>query len=412
MNKIVIGLLLLVAISCTPATTKHRDMLWIGAAAAPINPPIGSYIAGDQQNRKFKSILDSLYVKAIVVRNNETTIALLTVDCIGLMYPDLVKIRERVAQLSDFPTAHIVLSSTHTHSGPDVVGLWGPDYQHTGVDSAYQVFLIYSAAEQIIAAYQKLQPASVWVSETTYGEPWVQNICNEEIDRSVISMQFKDDRGNSIASLTNFACHPTFLDAVFDEVSADYPGAFYQTLDKTWGGVNLFLQGAIGGWVQPVEGKGQLQEAKKRGNELGQVVMKTMESAHLLENPVIHFKSKKVCFPVDNESWKQLSSIGTVPRKILDSVNTEIAWFRIGEAQFITHPGETAPFYALETKKLMGAGPKFVLGLGNDALGYILKPEFYEDSTRLHAPYLTATSVGKQTAPLLMKHIEQMLSEK
>ena len=65
-----------------------------------------------------------------------------------------------------------------------------------------------------------------------------------------------------------------------------------------------------------------------------------------------------------------------------------------------------------ETKKLMGAGPKFVLGLGNDALGYILKPEFYEDSTRLHAPYLTATSVGKQTAPLLMKHIEQMLSEK
>lgn len=412
MNKIVIGLLLLVAISCTPATTNHRDMLWIGAAAAPINPPIGSYIAGDQQNRKFKSILDSLYVKAIVVRNNETTIALLTVDCIGLMYPDLVRIRERVAQLSDFPTEHIVLSSTHTHSGPDVVGLWGPDYQHTGVDSAYQVFLIHSAAEQIIAAYQKLQPASVWVSETTYGEPWVQNICNEEIDRSVISMQFKDDRGNSIASLTNFACHPTFLDAVFDEVSADYPGAFYQTLDKTWGGVNLFLQGAIGGWVQPVEGKGQLQEAKKRGNELGQVVMKTMESAHLLENPVIQFKSKKVSFPVDNEGWKQLSSIGTVPRKILDSVNTEIAWFRIGEAQFITHPGETAPFYALETKKLMSSGPKFVLGLGNDALGYILKPEFYEDSTRLHAPYLTATSVGKQTAPLLMKHIEQMLSEK
>lgn len=70
---------------------------------------------------------------------------------------------------------------------------------------------------------------------------------------------------------------------------------------------------------------------------------------------------------VENEGWKQLSAMGTIKRSISDSVSTEISSFRIGNAQFITHRGELAPIYSLESKKLMGKGPKFILGLGNDA---------------------------------------------
>jgi len=390
-------------------SNESSVVLKVGAASAPINPAIGAYIAGDKQNRKFTGVYDSLYVKAVVMHDGENALAILTVDCIGLMYPELLRIRKRVAAISDFPAERIVLSSTHTHSGPDVVGLWGSDYEHTGVDSTYQTFLVNTAAEQIKIAYENMSPAAVHVSETTYGEPWVQNICREEIDRSVTIMQFKDERGNSIASFTNFACHPTFMDGIFSEVSADYVATFYKTLDKNWKGVNLFLQGPIGGWVQPTEGKGKLDQAELRGNELGAVVISSMENSKMLDHTAIRFNSKQVSFPVDNESWKQLSAIGTVPRKISDSVLTEICWFSIGVAQFATHPGETAPYYGLETKKLMKTGPRFVLGLSNDALGYILKPVFYEDTTRLHAEYLTRTSIGKQTAPLLMKILSELI---
>lgn len=394
--------------SCT-LSPKQQTELKVGAAYAPINPAIGSYIAGDKQDRKFTSIHDSLYVKAVVIQSGENSVAILTVDCIGLMYPELMRIRERVSAICDFPSDRIILSSTHTHSGPDVVGLWGSDYEHTGVDTVYMNRLVRMAADQIKIAYDNRQVATVQVGETFFGEPWVQNICEEEIDRSVTVMQFKNESGESVASLTNFACHPTFLDAVFTEVSADYVATFYKTLDTRWGGVNLFLQGPIGGWIQPVEGKGKLEEAQRRGVELGELVYQMMQNSLAMQNTAIRFQSRAVKFPVDNDAWRQLSAIGTIPRKISDSVATEIAWFAIGDAQFATHPGETAPYYGIETKKLMPTGPRFVLGLGNDALGYILKPEFYEDSTRLHAEYLTRTSVGKQTAGLIMQTLSEII---
>ena len=163
--------------------------------------------------------------------------------------------------------------------------------------------------------------------------------------------------------------------------------------------------------MQPEDGEGSFEKALKRGNQLADAVFGALPSAKPLPTTTIRFNSRQVKFPVENEAWKQLSAIGTVAREFSDSVASEVAWFSIGAAQFATHPGETAPYYGLETKKLMKSGPKFVLGLGNDALGYILKPTFFEDQTIPHAEYLTSMSVGKPTAPLLMKTIEELIPD-
>ena len=97
-----------------------------------------------------------------------------------------------------------------------------------------------------------------------------------------------------------------------------------------------------------------------------------------------------------------------------DSVSTEIAWFSIGSAQFVTHPGETVPAYSFQSKKLMnGKGPKFVIGLGMDALGYILKPTFFGTDTSIHhTAYLTGMSIGKDAGPIMMNTIELLAKEK
>jgi hypothetical protein len=100
-------------------------------------------------------------------------------------------------------------------------------------------------------------------------------------------------------------------------------------------------------------------------------------------------------------------------RKIGKTVKTEIAWFEIGDAQFVTHPGESAPFYGLESKKLMQKpGPKFVLGLAMDAMGYILRPEFFDKTLAIpHSPYLTSMSVGKHGGPKMMQIIRELAAE-
>jgi hypothetical protein len=407
--------LICINFGCTKKKTETSTELQVGVSKAVINPPIGSFIAGDKQNRTFTGVLDSLYAKAVVFYDGEKSMALVTLDCIGLLYQDLQKIRERTAELEfdiPFSPENIVISSTHTHSGPDVVGLWGKDFSETGVDSIYMEFLVHTVAEQIHKASKNLQETSVRYGQNEFGEKWVANICKEEIDRSVTVLQFLDNDQKNIVTLTNFACHPTYMDAVFSEVSADYLAGFYKEMESQWGGEHLFLQGAIGGWIQPTDKEGGYQKALQRGNELALAATAALLESKTLSDIKIRFRSKTVFFPVMNEAWKQLSAGGIiVGREVTDVIESEVVWFSIGEATFASHPGETAPIYSLNTKELMPNGPKFVLGLSQDALGYIVKPSYFEDQNLPHAPYLTRMSLGKQTGEVLMDTLKELSKE-
>jgi hypothetical protein len=390
-------LMLLCSSGCFSQTTTPE--LFAGAAAAAVNPPMGAFIAGDRQDRHFTSISDSLFAKAVVVYDGKTALAVVTIDCIGLLYPAVNEIRQRATALVKnipLPASHIVVTSTHAHSGPDVVGIWGKDFSQSGVDETYMEQLVNTAARQVAIAAQRLEPVTMRSATSTFGEGFVQNICNEEIDRSV----------------TNFACHPTYLDSKYSTVSADFPAGFYQKMDAGMGGVNLFLQGAIGGWVQPEGDPGNYETALKRGGELASVVQLALKKGKNEPQTAIRLKTLPVSFRLDNEGWKQLAAIGTIKRTLGETVDTELAWFAIGDAQFVTHPGETTPWHGLETKKMMQTtGPKFVLGLGLDALGYILKPEYFDDPNLPHAPYLTSMSVGRMTGPAMMEGLKKLIAD-
>ena len=102
-----------------------------------------------------------------------------------------------------------------------------------------------------------------------------------------------------------------------------------------------------------------------------------------------------------------------IKRSITDSVSTEVALFSIGNAQFVTHPGETTPTHSLESKKLMTKqGQKFVIGLGMDALGYILTSAFYEENpTVKHSEYLTGMSIDEEAGAILIDNINSWVNK-
>lgn len=382
----------------------------VGASSSVVNPNPGDFIAGHTPNRKFEGILDDLYAKVLYISDGPKSIVLVTIDCIGFLHSDLISIREEVNKYNPpFSAENIIISSTHTHSGPDVVGLWGENLSKSGVNPDYMKFLIQSISNAIADAYKNRKAANVLYAETSFGEGWVENICQDEIDRSVNSLIFKDKNNDIIATITNFACHPTFLDGVHNEVSADFIGTYYKNMKNAFGGEHLYLQGAIGGWVQPVTEKGSFSGAEKMGNELADAVKFSFSNARKLKGKKILFKHKTFPFKVDNPGWKQLSAAGVINREVGDFVDSEIAFFKIGEAQFITHPGESSPYHSLKSKEMMDKGPKFVLGLSQDALGYILKPEFFTNPAKLHAEYLTKMSLGIETGDKMLEIIESLI---
>jgi hypothetical protein len=115
--------------------------------------------------------------------------------------------------------------------------------------------------------------------------------------------------------------------------------------------------------------------------------------------------------PLANEKFKQMTELGLTPRNMKgDTVETEVTWFALGEAQFATHPGETAPVFAEETRKLMKSGPRFILGLGNDHLGYIVPPGYFDDpSTARFVDYLVGMSPGREAGPAIMAALASII---
>ena len=394
-------------------TVTAQDFL-AGAATRTINPEKDSlYLAGGKANRPFIDVHDNLYVKAMVVSNRNNNITMLTFDCIGLLYPQLQAIRTRIkAELPLIDPEHIVMSSTHTHSGPDVVGIWGKDLAHSGVNDKHMQLIVDRAVEAIKEATQARKSVNISFGSGSFGEDWVKNISEPwELDRSVSIIQLTDLNGKNIAMLTNFACHPTIMDDASTAASSDYVWGYYKYLDSAQGGVNMFLQGAIGGWIQPEGVPHTFDQANYYGTSLGKYVFELTKNKNASKN--INFNAVKVNFPLSNPSFLMLSKAGIIKRDFGKTVSSEIAYFNIGDASFATHPGETCPALGLATKELMNnKGPKFVLGLSQDALGYIVKPSFFDLSKNIpHSEYLTGMSIGPATMGIILSNLKMLIKK-
>ena len=92
--------------------------LRVGAAAVVINPPPGTPLAGYYSQRGTKTVLDDIYAKAIVLEVGDTRAALVVCDLISLPRHVVTEARRQVEAATGIPAAHVMLSATHTHTGP------------------------------------------------------------------------------------------------------------------------------------------------------------------------------------------------------------------------------------------------------------------------------------------------------
>src|SRR5690606_8088771 len=97
------------------------------------------WIAGFQNGRPATDAHDPLWARALVIEvtpdaADATTrrplrIGLVALDLIGLFHTSVLRIREAIATKGDGGRPlvdYLLVASTHTHSGPDTLGLWGP----------------------------------------------------------------------------------------------------------------------------------------------------------------------------------------------------------------------------------------------------------------------------------------------
>ncbi len=135
--------------------------LQIGYSQIIITPTLAEpvFLAGFGRNRQAESVHDDLYGRALTLENNGRLLIVIALDLIGLQRTQCQAIEQQVQAI--LPQAQVLIACTHTHHGPDTLGLWGPDEQTSGVDEGYMGELLASLVKTAVSASNNLQKAGL-----------------------------------------------------------------------------------------------------------------------------------------------------------------------------------------------------------------------------------------------------------
>ncbi|MBR2635145.1 MAG: neutral/alkaline non-lysosomal ceramidase N-terminal domain-containing protein [Clostridia bacterium] len=224
----------------------EKSLFRCGFGKANITPSLGSPLVGYYRLRLAKGVLDHLFVRAILFENGESKGMIMSMD-LCLMTKDLCReIRERISEKTGLCPDSILISLSHTHTGP----LTNKDFaSDTKADPSYLALLKEKATEAAEMALADLKPAKLFYAKTeAKGISFVRRFrmkdgsvktnprtLDPEIDHPLGTpneelrlLKIVRDGGEDLI-LVNFGTHADTVGGEY--ISADYPGYVCSTLE-------------------------------------------------------------------------------------------------------------------------------------------------------------------------------------
>ena len=93
---------------------------------------------------------------AAVIDDGEHRIGLVALDAIGFFHDQVLAVRRSLP--SSARLDYVVVASTHNHSAPDLMGIWGPSDFRSGIDPEYRTAVVAGAAGALLDAVEALTP--------------------------------------------------------------------------------------------------------------------------------------------------------------------------------------------------------------------------------------------------------------
>ena len=231
-----------------------------------ITPPPGIPMAGYYSERGARGIHDDLFAKAIVIERGDTRAALVALDLIAAPRDLVEDARSEIGRICHVPGANVMISATHSHTGP-VVDTKNRFGGQSDLVKNYRASLPARIAEAVRQAEARLAPATLSVAhgrESSIafnrrfhmkdgsvgwnpgkGNPLILKPAGT-IDPDVPVLDFETADRKPVATYVNYAVH---LDNIGQPlISADMPATLSHCL-ADWKGpemVTLFTAGCCG----------------------------------------------------------------------------------------------------------------------------------------------------------------------
>ncbi len=416
-----VAFLLLFATSARAA----GDAIRVGFGEIDITPTLRDdrpvWLAGYGQGRRATGVHDPLVARCLVLDDGQQQVAVVSVDLIGLQYPDTLRIRQKLA---DFH--YVLVSSTHNHEGPDVIGIWGRNPVTRGVDDEYVTWVVDRVGEMVRNAQKQMFEATA-----SFGTAKDDNLLRDSrqpyvFDGVLRTLVFqKEGQDQPAGIVVQWNCHPEALGSKNTLITADFPWATVAALKAKYGCPVVYLTGAVGGLMAPPRGRfqnaqgttldeGQFEFAQFYGEAVAKLANDAIDAATPITLAPLHVSAKPIAIPLQNPMYGAARSIGVLKRTARQwtgdaeklgevvpllsnyqgtlGLETEVAYLRFGELHVAAIPGELYPELVYgefqspvdpnvdypdapleKTVADLMPGEKWMfLGLANDEIGYII----------------------------------------
>ena len=290
------------ALTTFAALASGQETGWkAGLASAIITPKEPVMLAGYASRAEpFIGVHDDLHVKALALEDVDGKRGMiLTADIIGFSAEVGDPIRQRIAAETKIPRENILLSASHTHTGP------APMLNRREGDSmseeraaksiAYTKQLQDMCVKLADEAFSKLQPARLSVGSGVVNFPMNRREFTDKgvilgvnprgiVDRGVSVLRIEGTDERLMGVLFRASCHNTTFGSKDNQVSGDYAGHAQALVEREMPGVQaMFMQGFAGDTNPYPNGNNDpakrpaVEIARVHGAELGGEVLRVLK---------------------------------------------------------------------------------------------------------------------------------------
>jgi len=386
-----------------------------------ISPPIGAPLAGFAARQGVSTgIHDDLFARALVLENEETELALVSVDVLALSGEFVERVRAAINTSVGLSPESVMIAATHTHAGPvTITTFFNPD---ESLDATYMDCLCKAIVESVAAAWRDRFPARVGVGAGSVTGIGVNRRTPDKlpVDEEIGIIKVEDAAGETRAVLMNHACHPTVLGPDNLLVTGDFPAFAIERVEAALGegSLAMFVNGTQGnisvGHSSELSAIGVItpgrtfERAAELGKRLGDATLTALPEIETTAEPRLGALGSPLNLPLkklptreqavalleasearlaqlsagnsaDEEinrakSERLYASITHFYTKETGALNgclpVELQGLRIGDTVFIAVPAEVFVEIGLQIKQ-RAAQRIFIAGIANGYIGYL-----------------------------------------
>lgn len=265
---------------------------YFSVVTADITPPLSIYARnwGAAKHDRAEAVHMPLMMQCLLIKSaNDDVLAWFTAD-LGWWKnsTDEVNLRNYIFEKTGLNEEQVLFCLSHTHAGPSICSA---DKDKPGGEeiAPYLRFLAETAVRLYQEGSDKMQEGTLtWgyglcdlaTQRDLYvdGEYLIGYNPDEKADNTLLVGAVRNKDGAHLATLVNYACHPTTFAHENKMLSPDFVGAMREIVEENTGCPCLFLQGASGDLAPKEQYVADPAIVESHGRRLGYATVATLES--------------------------------------------------------------------------------------------------------------------------------------